>query len=82
MPAANMNRKNNKRELDRSQGNIVWAIQHLQVVYQAFYDTAIEIAETEQDIPEAYTTTMNALQTAIDAGLELADFIGKVNETI
>ena len=82
MPAANMNRKNNKRELERAQGNIVWAIQHLQVVYQAFYDTALDIANSEQDIPEAYTETMTALQTTIDAGLELADFIGKVNDSI
>lgn len=82
MPAANMNRKNNKRELDRAKGNLVWSIQHLQVVYQAFYETAEELALAEQDVPEAYITTMDALQTAIDAGLELADFIEKVNETI
>lgn len=82
MPAPNMNRKNNKRELDRAKGNLVWTIQHLQVVYQAFYATAEELALAEQDIPEAYITTMNALQTAIDAGLELADFIEKVNETV
>lgn len=82
MPPANMNRKNNKRELDRAQGNLVWSIQHLQVVYQAFYDTGIELAQSEQDIPESYTETLNALQTCIEAGLQLADLIGKVNETI
>jgi hypothetical protein len=82
MPPSNMDRKHNKREMERAKGNIAWTVQHIQIVYQAFYDTALYLAEQEQEVPDSYIETMNALTEITAALVQIGQVIEQVNDTI
>lgn len=82
MPPANNDRQHNKRELERCVGNIAWSVQHLQTVFGAFYEAGLALAESGNDVPESYTQTMAALETAIDGLMIIAEAVKEVNETI
>lgn len=82
MPPANMNRKNNKRELERAVNNLAWCGQHIQVVFDAFQQTALELAQQEQEIPDSYVETMNALDAIMQSIILIGDSVNEVNNSI
>ena len=82
MPAANNDRKHNKRELDRAIGNITWSIQHIEGVKENFVNAATQYAVMEQDVPDSYVETINNLSEISAALVVLGSLVNKVNETI
>lgn len=82
MPPTNNDRKHNKRELERAVGSLTWSIQHIQTVYDAFYNTAYDLSTKGEDVPDSYISTIEALTECITALLSIADIVNKINEGI
>lgn len=82
MVPPNNDRQHNKRELERANGNIAWAIQHITTVYDTFYAAGLNLAELEQDIPDSYVETMDGLTQVTKSLLAVAEVVKGINDTI
>lgn len=75
-------REHNKREIERTIGNLSHAIEHLKVVGSKFYDVSLTLANSNQDVPDQYVEILTSLNTFIE-GLELIRTgLEELNKTI